>query len=206
MRRSYTIPGRSKDGQVAPARGKQPRDPGAGRNDMDQWRRGGLVVRDAVIGDLDAIAKLERDSFPEDQVSRRAFAYAPARAGAAGDRGDDRRRDRRLCLDRPQQGRTLGAHLFHRGRSALRSPRRRRGPARGGGEISLCATSARPLTLEVRYDNAPAIALYEKCGLPSIRRARGLLHRRRDGAALQESPRRAYGRTAAISANAATSG
>ena len=31
---------------------------------MDKWRRGGLVVREAVIGDLDAIAKLERDSFP----------------------------------------------------------------------------------------------------------------------------------------------
>ena len=40
---------------------------------MDRWRQAGLVVREAVLDDLDAIAKLERDAFPVVQVSRRSL-------------------------------------------------------------------------------------------------------------------------------------
>ena len=37
--------------------------------------KGGLVVRAAVLDDLDAITKLEYNSFPEDRVSRRSLRY-----------------------------------------------------------------------------------------------------------------------------------
>ena len=130
---------------------------------MDQWRRGGLFVRDAAIGDLDAIAKLEGDSFPQDQVSRRAFAYAlsaPERPVIAA------------TIEGQLAGYVLVA-LRKGGRSArifsiAVDPRFGR---RGVGSALLAAAEKYALrherqavTLEVRYDNAPAIALYEKCG------------------------------------------
>ena len=130
---------------------------------MDQWRRGGLVVRDAVIGDLDAIARLERESFPEDQVSRRSFAHAlraPHRPVIAA------------TIDDELAGYVLIA-LSKGGRSAriysiAVDPRFAR---RGVGAALLAATEKyalrherKAVTLEVRYDNAPAIALYKKCG------------------------------------------
>ncbi len=130
---------------------------------MDQWRRGGLVVRDAVIGDLDAIAKLERDSFPEDRVSQQSFANhlrAPQRPVIAA------------TIDGALAGYVLIA-LRRGGRSAriysiAVDPRFGR---RGVGATLLAAAEKFALrhereavTLEVRYDNAPAIALYEKCG------------------------------------------
>ena len=37
--------------------------------------KGGPVVRAAVLDDLDAITRLEYDSFPEDRVSRRSLRY-----------------------------------------------------------------------------------------------------------------------------------
>jgi len=46
-----------------------------GRTDMDKWRSGGLAVRNGTVEDLDAIARLERDSFAEDQVSPRSLAH-----------------------------------------------------------------------------------------------------------------------------------
>jgi ribosomal-protein-alanine acetyltransferase len=130
---------------------------------MDQWRRGGLVVRDAVIGDLDAIAKLECDSFPQDQVSRRAFAYylrAPQRPVIA------------VTVDGELAGYVLIA--LSKGVRSARiysiavDPRFvRRGI--GAALIAAAEKFARrhmreAVTLEVRYDNTPAIALYEKCG------------------------------------------
>ena len=130
---------------------------------MDQWRRGGLVVRDAVIGDLDAIAKLERNSFPQDQVSRRAFAYAlraPERPVIAATIGGELAGYVLIALSKG--GRT--ARIF----SIAVDPRFAR---RGVGAALLAATEKYTLrherqavSLEVRYDNAPAIALYEKWG------------------------------------------
>ena len=130
---------------------------------MDQWRRGGLVVREAAIEDLDAIAKLERDSFPEDQVSRRSFAYylrSPERPVIA------------VTIEGELAGYVLLA-LRKGGRSAriysiAVDPRF----ARRGVGTALIAAAERfalrhereAVTLEVRYDNGPAIALYEKCG------------------------------------------
>ncbi len=130
---------------------------------MDQWRRGRPVVREATIDDLDAIAKLERESFPQDQVSRRSFAYclrAPQRPVIA------------VTIERELAGYVLLA-LRKGGRSAriysiAVDPRFVR---RGVGASLLAAAEKFALrhereavTLEVRYDNEPAIALYEKCG------------------------------------------
>jgi ribosomal-protein-alanine acetyltransferase len=130
---------------------------------MDQWRRGGLVVRAAVIGDLDAIAKLERASFPRDQVSRRAFAYALRAPG-------------RPVIAATIEGELAGYVLIalRRGARSARifsiavDPRFAR---RGVGAALLAAAEnyalrheRQTVMLEVRYDNAPAIALYEKCG------------------------------------------
>ena len=130
---------------------------------MDQWRRGGLVVREAVIGDLDAIAKLERDSFPRDQVSRRAFAYAL-------------RAPERPVIAVTIEG-ELAGYVLVALRKGARSARifsiavDARFARRGVGTALLAAAEKYALRhdrqavmLEVRYDNAPAIALYEKCG------------------------------------------
>jgi ribosomal-protein-alanine acetyltransferase len=130
---------------------------------MDQWRRGGLVVRDAAIRDLDAIAKLERDSFPEDQVSRRSFAYSlrsPERPVIA------------VTIEGELAGYVLLA-LKKGGRSArIYSIAVDARFARRGVGTALIAAAERfalrhereAVTLEVRYDNIPAIALYEKSG------------------------------------------
>lgn len=130
---------------------------------MDQWRRGGLVVRDAVIGDLDAIAKLERDSFPQDQVSRRAFAFAlraPEHPVIVVTIGSELAGYVLIALSKGGRW----ARIF----SVAVDPRFAR---RGVGAALLAASEKYSLrhdrqavTLEVRYDNAPAIALYEKCG------------------------------------------
>ena len=130
---------------------------------MEHWRRGALVVRDAVAGDLDAIWKLECSAFPDDQVSRRSFAWhlrAPQRPVIAA------------TIDGELAGYVLVA-LSKGGRTAriftIAVDARF---ARRGVAASLLAAAEKyarrherqALTLEVRYDNAPAIALYEKCG------------------------------------------
>ncbi len=130
---------------------------------MENWRQRGLVVREAVLDDLDAVSTLEKDSFPEDQVSRRSFRYFlkhPWRPVIAA------------TVDGELAGYALVA--LRRGGRAARiysiavDPRfARRGV--GFALLQACDKYARAhgrsaLTLEVRYDNAPAIALYEKFG------------------------------------------
>ncbi len=130
---------------------------------MDQWRLGGLVVRNAAIDDLDAIVTLENNSFPDDRVSRRSFAYhlrAPERPVIV------------VTVEGALAGYVLNA--LRKGGRSMRiytiavDPRFAR---RGAGTALLAAAEKfarahyrRAVTLEVRYDNAPAIALYEKCG------------------------------------------
>ncbi len=130
---------------------------------MDQWRRSGLRVRDADIRDLDPIADLERLSFPDDQVSRRSFAYhlrAPERPVIAAE--IDGELAGYVLLALRKGGRW--ARIF----SIAVEPRFSR---RGVGETLLAAAEKfarrherEAITLEVRYDNKPAIALYQKCG------------------------------------------
>src|SRR5271165_4626148 len=123
----------------------------------------GLVVRAADLDDLDAITKLEYDSFPEDRVSRRSlqhFLRAPHRPVIAA------------TVDGEVVGYAL-VSLRKRARAAriysiaVDARFSRRGV--GAALLRSCEQYARlhgrsELTLEVRYDNAPAIALYEKWG------------------------------------------
>ncbi len=130
---------------------------------MEKWRQGGLVVREAVLDDLDAIAALEKESFSEDQVSRRSFRYFL---------GQPHHPVIAALID----GRLAGYVLIslRKGARAARiysiavDPRfGRRGV--GFALLKACEKYAAShgraaVTLEVRYDNAPAIALYEKFG------------------------------------------
>src|SRR5271166_5768710 len=121
----------------------------------------GLVVRAADLDDLDAITKLEYDSFPEDRVSRRSlqhFLRAPHRPVIAA------------TVDGEVVGYAL-VSLRKRARAAriysiaVDARFARRGV--GLALLQACEDFARlhgraALTLEVRYDNRAAIALYEK--------------------------------------------
>ena len=138
-------------------------EPYRSRTDMDNWRQGGLVVREASLDDLDAIARLERESFPGDQVSRRSlsqFLRAPHRPVIAAAIGGDLAGYALLSLRK----RARAARIYSIAVDARFS---RRGV--GAALLRSCEQYARlhgrsELTLEVRYDNAPAIALYEKWG------------------------------------------
>ncbi len=123
--------------------------------------KGGLVVRAAVLEDLDAITKLEYDSFPEDRVSRRSLRYflrAPHRPVIAA------------IIDNEVVGYALvslrkGARAARIYSIAVDARFARRGV--GLALLQACEKYAwlngrAALSLEVRYDNAPAIALYEK--------------------------------------------
>jgi ribosomal-protein-alanine N-acetyltransferase len=123
--------------------------------------KGGLVVRAAVLDDLDAITKLECDSFPADQVSRRslrAFLRAPHGPAIVA------------TIDHQLAGYALvslrkGARAARIYSIAVEGRFARRGV--GLALLQACEKYARQhgravLTLEVRYDNQPAIALYEK--------------------------------------------
>src|SRR6185312_11970015 len=70
-------------------------DPGRTRGadlfSMNNWRQGGIVVREARPRDLDAIARIENESFESDRVSRRSLreflraAHRPVIAAAIDD-------------------------------------------------------------------------------------------------------------------------
>jgi ribosomal-protein-alanine N-acetyltransferase len=123
--------------------------------------KGGLVVRAAVLGDLDAITKLEYDSFPEDRVSRRSLRYflsAPHRPVIAATIGNELAGYALVSLRK----RARSARIYS---IAVDARYARRGV--GLALLQACEKYARlygraSLTLEVRYDNAAAIALYEK--------------------------------------------
>ncbi len=130
---------------------------------MDTWRHGGLLVREATIDDLDAIAKLESDSFPEDQVSRGSvsrFLRAPHRPVIAA------------LIDGELAGHALLSLRKNARAVRIYSIAVDARFARRGVGLALLQASEKyarlhgraTLTLEVRYDNAPAIALYEKWG------------------------------------------
>jgi len=130
---------------------------------MTNWRQTGIVVREARPRDLDAIARLENESFETDRVSRRSlreFLQAPHRPVIVA------------LIDDELAGYVLVS--LRKGSRALRiyslAVDRRFG-RRGVGRALLQASEAyarrhrrEALTLEVRYDNVAAIGLYESCG------------------------------------------
>lgn len=130
---------------------------------MSAWRQSGVVIRAGRPRDLDSIVGLENESFETDRVSRRSlreFLRAPHRPVIVA------------AIDDELAGYAL-VSLRKRAR-ALRIYSLAVGPRfarRGVGRALLqaCEAYARrrrrdALTLEVRYDNRPAIALYEGSG------------------------------------------
>ena len=131
---------------------------------MAIWRQSGFVIREAALDDLDAIVKLECDSFPEDRVSRRAFLYAlraPHSPLIAAEIDGELAGYALVALRKDSRG----ARIY----TIAVDPRfARRGV--GFALLQACEKFARrhgrkALRLEVRYDNKAAIALYEKFGL-----------------------------------------
>ena len=130
---------------------------------MSRWRQSGMVIREARPRDLDAIARLENESFEADRVSRRSlrdYLRAPHRPVILAAIDDElagyalvslRKRARAVRI----YSLAVGARFTRRGV--------------GRALLQACEAYARrhrraALTLEVRYDNTSAIALYESCG------------------------------------------
>jgi [ribosomal protein S18]-alanine N-acetyltransferase len=132
-------------------------------SDMSNWRHGGIVVREARPGELDAIARLENESFESDRVSRRSlreFLRAKHRPVIAATIDDEIAGYALVSLRK-------GARAVRIYSLAVAARFARRGVGRA--LMQACEAYARrhgrsALTLEVRYDNAAAIALYESLG------------------------------------------
>jgi [ribosomal protein S18]-alanine N-acetyltransferase len=130
---------------------------------MGNWRQSGVVVREARPRDLDAIARLENESFETDRVSRRSlreFLRAPHRPVIAATIDDELAGYALVALRK----RARVVRIYSLAVSA-------RFACRGVGRalLNACEAYARrhrraALILEVRYDNAAAIALYESSG------------------------------------------
>jgi ribosomal-protein-alanine N-acetyltransferase len=130
---------------------------------MNNWRQGSISIREARPRDLDAIQRLENESFEADRVSRRSlreFLRAPHRPVIAATIGDEL--VGYILVSLRKGTRALRIYSLAVGARFAR---------RGVGRALLQAAEAygrrhrrEALTLEVRYDNASAIALYESCG------------------------------------------
>jgi ribosomal-protein-alanine acetyltransferase len=134
---------------------------------MSNWRHSGIVVREARPRDLDSIARLENESFETDRVSRRSLreflraAHRPVIAATI----DDQLAGYALVALR-KSARTVRIYSL-----AVDERFARRGVGRA--LLKACEAYARrhrraALSLEVRYDNSSAIALYESCGFHQI--------------------------------------
>ena len=129
---------------------------------MNNWRQS-VIVREARPRDLDAIARLENESFETDRVSRRSlreFLRASHRPVIAATLDDELAGYALVALRK-------GARAVRIYSLAVDARFARRGVGRA--LLQACETYARhhrraALTLEVRYDNKAAIALYENCG------------------------------------------
>ncbi len=130
---------------------------------MMSWRHSGIVVREARPRDLDAIARLENELFETDRVSRRSlreFLRAKHRPVIAATIDDEIAGYALVALRK-------GARAVRIYSLAVDARFTRRGVGRA--LLQACEAYARrhgrsALTLEVRYDNAAAIALYESLG------------------------------------------
>jgi ribosomal protein S18 acetylase RimI-like enzyme len=130
---------------------------------MNNWRQSGIAIREARPRDLEAIARLENESFESDRVSRRSlreFLRAPLRPVIAATIDDELAGYVLVSLRK-------GARALRIYSLAVDARFARRGVGRA--LLQACEAYARrhrreALTLEVRYDNAAAIALYESCG------------------------------------------
>jgi len=129
-------------------------------------------IRRAKPSDLDALVALEEASFDHDRVSRTQFRRHLASPSAA-------------VLVAEERGQVLGGALlfFRRGAKAARLysiaiAQTARGQRLGTALLNAAEREARrrgcaAMKLEVRTDNTPAIALYEKRGYRCVTRMPG---------------------------------
>jgi [ribosomal protein S18]-alanine N-acetyltransferase len=130
---------------------------------MNNWRQSSINIREARPRDLDAIARLENGSFESDRVSRRSlreFLRAPHRPVITATINDELAGYALVALRK--SARAVRIYSL-----AVDARFARRGVGRT--LLQACEAYARrhrreALTLEVRYDNTSAIALYESCG------------------------------------------
>ena len=130
---------------------------------MSDWRQGNISIREARPRDLEAIGRLENESFETDRVSRRSlreFLRAPHRPVTVATIDDELAGY--VLVSLRKGARALRIYSLAVG-APVRPPRRRPG-ALAGREAYGRRHRREALTLEVRYDNASAIALYESCG------------------------------------------
>ena len=132
-----------------------------------------INIRPATIGDLDAVAAVERRCFPEDEAfSRRQLRYLLEQAEGAS------------YVD--CRGQEVGGYIRLLRRRTARNLRiysvavdpAARGCGAGQALVNAAIALARQLgldevTLEVRTDNAPAIGLYARNGFRDDRLLRG---------------------------------
>ncbi len=130
---------------------------------MQMGASGGMMVCSASLDDLEAIQALEFAAFPTDRLSRRSlrgFIRAPHRPLIVAKFGEKLAGYALIALRRG----STSARLYS---LAVDPKQGRRGVGRA--LLQACERYARAhdcgaVRLEVRYDNASAIALYEKMG------------------------------------------
>jgi ribosomal protein S18 acetylase RimI-like enzyme len=129
----------------------------------------GFEVRRARLADIDALARLEADSFASDKLSRRSLLHlirSPSAIVLVAARGTEvlgdaavllRRGSRRarlysIAVDAREAGRGVGSQLMEAAENAARGRKAER------------------LHLEVRADNAAAIRFYQRRGYKEVGR------------------------------------
>jgi ribosomal-protein-alanine N-acetyltransferase len=123
-----------------------------------------VSVRAATVADLDAVERIERACFPHDAWSRESLANGMSRAGGVA------------CVatcDGEVVGfglGVLGGDVLDVLQVAVDPSRRRLGVGRSivGALHDAVARVASEAILEVRVDNASAIAMYRNCGYGDI--------------------------------------
>jgi ribosomal protein S18 acetylase RimI-like enzyme len=149
--------------------------------DCSTWQ-----IREAVLTDIAALARLEQHSFSLDRISRRQFRYLLTKANA-------------VVLVAEQHGQLLGnlVLLFSRASSAARLysiavREDRRGQGLGhclikAAETQSWARQRAYLRLEVRKDNQSAIRLYQSLGYRTLGEYQGYYQDQMDALRLEKS-------------------
>ena len=141
------------------------------------------MIRPAVLEDLGALVELEGRCFEGDRLDAGSLRWTLTRPTA-------------LCLVEEQEGRVRGYVLLRSRKEFIRilslavdPDARRQGVARAllkEAEKRVRELGSRELVLELREDNAPALALYESLGFRQTGTLLGYYHDRSDARRMQK--------------------